>query len=199
LDTLARPICRGCPGSRTKQACRVAFRVHAQVPRTRLAAVRPFQGICWHSTASDLSSEKMPCGLLRLQLPGLSLLKSSFRSVLLKCSYCSRCLSHLAIAAFRAMSCRFLSLRTAALAGPPFFPPNRPSATAAGFFSGCSLSAFLVALSTIGDSVFAMLDRFSIVEVSHKTQRNAIDFCSLRGFAQERFAPSKIPSRRLPL
>jgi len=40
------------------------------------------------------------------------------------------------MAAILAISLRFLGVRLAALALPPFNPPSLPSATAAGFFSG---------------------------------------------------------------
>lgn len=39
-------------------------------------------------------------------------------------------------AAFLVISARFLGERHLALAFPPFSPPKRPRATAAGFFSG---------------------------------------------------------------
>ena len=41
---------------------------------------------------------------------------------------------HLAVTALRAASLRSSAVIAAALAGPPFFPPLRPRATAAGFF-----------------------------------------------------------------
>src|SRR5579872_3871989 len=43
---------------------------------------------------------------------------------------------HLAAAAFLAISLRFLGLRLSALATPPFKPPLRPKATAAGSLAG---------------------------------------------------------------
>ena len=43
-------------------------------------------------------------------------------------------LAHRARAAFRALAARSSGVILAARAGPPFFPPLRPSATAAGFF-----------------------------------------------------------------
>jgi hypothetical protein len=46
---------------------------------------------------------------------------------------------HLAFAAFLAISDLFLAVRDLALAFPPFSPPNRPNATAAGFFLGSSI------------------------------------------------------------
>ncbi len=48
---------------------------------------------------------------------------------------------HRTLAAFRAMALRRLELSFLARAGPPFLPPKRPSATAAGFFSGLMASA----------------------------------------------------------
>jgi len=42
---------------------------------------------------------------------------------------------HLILAAFLAMFALCPPVSFAALAGPPFFPPSRPRATAAGFFS----------------------------------------------------------------
>lgn len=54
-------------------------------------------------------------------------------------------------AAFFAISVRFLADSFAARAGPPFFPPSFPSATAAGFFcgSGAGGGALPVATSTM--------------------------------------------------
>lgn len=46
---------------------------------------------------------------------------------------------HRCLAAFRAISRRCSGLSFAALALPPFNPPNRPSAWAWGFFSGSSI------------------------------------------------------------
>src|SRR6266404_3312760 len=43
-------------------------------------------------------------------------------------------LAHLALTALRALSERSLAVIEAALAGPPFKPPRRPSITAAAFF-----------------------------------------------------------------
>ena len=43
---------------------------------------------------------------------------------------------HLETAAFRAIALRRFADNFAALALPPFKPPNRPSATAAGFLAG---------------------------------------------------------------
>lgn len=45
-------------------------------------------------------------------------------------------LDHRALAAFWAISARLDLLSELALAAPPFRPPNRPKATAAGFFGG---------------------------------------------------------------
>ena len=42
---------------------------------------------------------------------------------------------HRAAAAFRAISARRFEVSFLALAGPPFFPPGRPRATAAGFLA----------------------------------------------------------------
>ena len=44
------------------------------------------------------------------------------------------CLAQRASTAFRALSLRSSGVSFLALAGPPFFPPKRPRATAAGFF-----------------------------------------------------------------
>jgi hypothetical protein len=54
---------------------------------------------------------------------------------------CRFCLAHLACAAFRAISARCSLLSFAALAGPPFLPPNLPSATAAGFLPSAGTAA----------------------------------------------------------
>jgi hypothetical protein len=43
---------------------------------------------------------------------------------------------HLEIAAFLAISLRFLAVKAIARAFPPFNPPSLPSATAAGFLAG---------------------------------------------------------------
>lgn len=48
---------------------------------------------------------------------------------------CYNLLPHLFAAAFFAMRFRSLGESLAALAFPPFKPPSRPRATAAGFFS----------------------------------------------------------------
>lgn len=48
---------------------------------------------------------------------------------------------HLVFAAFLAISLRRSALSFFALAGPPFFPPSRPKATAAGFLYGPARSA----------------------------------------------------------
>ena len=45
---------------------------------------------------------------------------------------------HRALAAFRADSARSSAVIPFALAAPPFTPPRRPRATAAGFFNGTS-------------------------------------------------------------
>ncbi len=79
--------------------------------------------------------------------------------------------AHLVAAAICAIS-RFLFLLNAlALALPPFNPPNRPRATAAGFFSdlggGVSLAGSSVAALTIPAamrfiSVFSLLERLGM-------------------------------------
>jgi hypothetical protein len=66
-----------------------------------------------------------------------------------------------AFAAFLAIALRFLADSFAALAFPPFSPPMRPRATAAGFFSGFS-----------SDSL--MLERLGMAGVSQKTIRLSI-------------------------
>jgi hypothetical protein len=55
------------------------------------------------------------------------------------------CLSHLAFAASRAISLRLLAERLSDRAFPPFNPPSRPRATAAGFFSPLVLAATMSA------------------------------------------------------
>ena len=49
--------------------------------------------------------------------------------------------AHLALAAFFAMAARFAFESDFARAAPPFRPPSRPRATAAGFFAGTSVAA----------------------------------------------------------
>jgi hypothetical protein len=72
-------------------------------------------------------------------------------------------LFHLAIAAVRAISDRFSPLNAAALAGPPFFPPRLPNATAAGFFRLLAgLIVFLPVMEVItcaAISFISLLDR----------------------------------------
>ncbi|MGD0209793.1 MAG: hypothetical protein ABSC14_02290 [Desulfomonilia bacterium] len=51
---------------------------------------------------------------------------------------------HLAFAAFSAISLRFFGDSFSALALPPFNPPKRPNATAAGFFPGGALASSLI-------------------------------------------------------
>ncbi len=46
------------------------------------------------------------------------------------------------LAALRAISERFFALSAFARAAPPLSPPSRPSATAAGFFSGAAVFFF---------------------------------------------------------
>lgn len=48
----------------------------------------------------------------------------------------ARFFNHLDLAAFLAISLRFLAERLAARALPPFNPPSLPNATAAGFLAG---------------------------------------------------------------
>jgi hypothetical protein len=73
---------------------------------------------------------------------------------------------HLACAAFIAISLRFLAERAFFLAGPPFNPPNRPKATAAGFFlwgfvAGSSVAAFNISKAVTFSSL-GFLDRLGI-------------------------------------
>jgi len=55
-----------------------------------------------------------------------------------------RCLPQRASAAFLAIFLRLAGVRLSALALPPFNPPMRPSATAAGFFSGWASEGNLI-------------------------------------------------------
>ena len=67
-------------------------------------------------------------------------------------------------AAFLAMSERRFALRLAALALPPFDPPSRPSATAAGFFSPLAVIFWIrLKAATFG----SLLGRLGISLVSH--------------------------------
>jgi len=66
-----------------------------------------------------------------------------------------------AAAAFFAISDRCSAVSFAALAAPPFAPPSRPSATAAGFFPASGSGAFPVASSTTeAASRFKSVGRF---------------------------------------
>lgn len=75
-----------------------------------------------------------------------------------------RFLPQRAFAAFAAICERLRGLRLAALAAPPFNPPSRPNATAAGFLgfsSGVNLAAWPVDSSmTWYASWFGSLGRF---------------------------------------
>ena len=80
---------------------------------------------------------------------------------------------HLASAAFRHISRRCSAVNLAAVALPPFSPPNRPSSTAAGFLSlGGSSGASSVASCTMAlarrlRSRGFLLDRFGIGPLQH--------------------------------
>ena len=72
-------------------------------------------------------------------------------------------IDHLALAAFLAISILFFFDRRAARAFPPFRPPSRPRATAAGFFVGLispTASPTMVAASRLGSVGF--LERLGI-------------------------------------
>ena len=62
---------------------------------------------------------------------------------------------HLALAAFFAISARFLADSFSALAFPPFNPPRRPRATAAGFLVGVLAGSFLTDVVPAGCPVIA--------------------------------------------
>src|SRR5579883_991221 len=78
---------------------------------------------------------------LRLQLNGFAVNRFQNRAVQRIAGHSSvllpavgyRCLPQRAAAAFWAISRRFFGVKLRALAAPPFLPPIRPSATAAGF------------------------------------------------------------------
>jgi hypothetical protein len=74
---------------------------------------------------------------------------------------------HLSFAAFTAICFRLSAVSLAALAGPPFFPPNRPNATAAGFFSGLGSTSGTTASRTcraISAGSFCLLERLGIAQ-----------------------------------
>lgn len=83
------------------------------------------------------------------------------------------CLFHRAIAAALAISFSLRLESFAALAGPPFIPPSRPSATAAAFFPSGVMGAgcWLVAESTMDlaswFSSTGLLDRLGMTGVYH--------------------------------
>lgn len=84
-------------------------------------------------------------------------------------------------AAFFAIAERFFALSALALAGPPFFPPNRPRATAfwflpsaagsiAGFVGGSPVMAWTMEKAIVfgsGRRGF-LLDRLGILEIMKK-------------------------------
>jgi hypothetical protein len=75
-----------------------------------------------------------------------------------------------AAAAFFAIS-RFRSgVSLAARAFPPFFPPSRPRATAAGFFpsSGSALTSATIAAASAFTSRGFLLERFGINLLYHE-------------------------------
>lgn len=70
---------------------------------------------------------------------------------------------HLALAAFFAIAARLEGLRLAALALPPFKPPRRPNATAAGFLAGVSSAAWVTCSKIDAASWFtSLLERFGM-------------------------------------
>jgi hypothetical protein len=70
-------------------------------------------------------------------------------------SYFDWTLAHLALAAFFAIDRRFAGLSLSALAFPPFCPPRRPSATAAGFLVAVVVdSATMTAARRLGSEGF---------------------------------------------
>ena len=66
---------------------------------------------------------------------------------------------HLALAALRAISLRCSGVSFLALAGPPFKPPRRPKATAAGFF----MEGSCVGLSFVASSTILVANKFRSV------------------------------------
>jgi hypothetical protein len=64
-----------------------------------------------------------------------------------------------ALAAFLAIAFRLAEVSLAARALPPFKPPRRPSATAAGFLSGSTGGS-----SVIGFPVARLVSRFAMLE-----------------------------------
>ena len=76
--------------------------------------------------------------------------------------------AHRARAAFRAISDRRFLLSFFFRAGPPLSPPNRPSATAAGFFSLSPVaSATMSAARTFTSWGWRLLERFGMALVCH--------------------------------
>jgi hypothetical protein len=72
------------------------------------------------------------------------------------------------LAAFFAISARFFAVKEFALAGPPLSPPRRPSATAAGFFSGISSPALVTAsITDLAIWLKSLLVRLGIVKLYH--------------------------------
>src|SRR5215207_6362140 len=70
-----------------------------------------------------------------------------------------------AFAARRAICWRFLAESFAALAGPPFLPPKRPRATAAGFFSPVASRMTRKAVSFTSSGRLRLLERLGIALV----------------------------------
>lgn len=70
-------------------------------------------------------------------------------------------------AALRAICCRFLAVSLAALAGPPFLPPRRPSATAAGFFSPVASRRTRKAVSFTSSLRLRLLERLGMVHIRY--------------------------------
>jgi hypothetical protein len=87
-------------------------------------------------------------------------------------------LDHRAVAALDAISDRLAALSLLALARPPLSPPNRPNATAAGFFFRCSgaiLSNTALASCCVSFCFF-LLERLGMEESLQIAPRKASDY-----------------------
>lgn len=99
---------------------------------------------------------------------------------------------HRAWAALRAISLRCSFVSFLALASPPFLPPNRPKATAAGFFLGTwSGSSSPVACSTMNaasslGSRGGLLERLGMVSSCHLNRRG-VNMDSLQFIYQPKY------------
>jgi len=74
-------------------------------------------------------------------------------------------LAHRASTAFLALSLRCSAVNFAALAGPPFFPPLRPSATAAGFFRFATFSVYVSGHEKVNTFLLTIRDRSRILKL----------------------------------